>query len=197
MDARLIMGLASGLDPWQSRLMRCSLEFHPDTPCQAVTAIEVEVSRPGEGQLVLEYRVIGEIEALKVPTLGPPERTNELWRHTCFEIFVREGERAAYGEFNFSPSTRWAAYSFTGTRTGMTDIAMSGPGIASSVEHGVFTLHASIEGSFCGPLRLAISAVIEDKDGAVSYWALTHPASRPDFHHPAGFVLDLPAPERT
>jgi hypothetical protein len=42
------------------------------------------------------------------------------------------------------------------------------------------------------PLRLAITAVIEDSQGALSYWALAHPASRPDFHHHNGFVLELP-----
>jgi hypothetical protein len=27
--------------------------------------------------------------------------------------------------------------------------------------------------------------------GALSYWALRHPPGKPDFHHPAGFALEL------
>jgi hypothetical protein len=39
--------------------------------------------------------------------------------------------------------------------------------------------------------RAAVSAVIEQHDGAISYWALAHPAGKPDFHHRDGFVLKL------
>jgi hypothetical protein len=33
--------------------------------------------------------------------------------------------------------------------------------------------------------------VIEDDQGRISYWALAHPASKPDFHHRDGFALVL------
>ncbi len=44
----------------------------------------------------------------------------------------------------------------------------------------------------CHALRLALSAVIEETDGRLSYWALAHPAAKPDFHHAEAFVLSLP-----
>jgi hypothetical protein len=44
-----------------------------------------------------------------------------------------------------------------------------------------------------GPWLAAITAVIEEADGTKSYWALAHPAEKPDFHHPDGFTLQLPA----
>ncbi len=37
--------------------------------------------------------------------------------------------------------------------------------------------------------RLALSAVIEEVRGRLSYWALTHPSQKPDFHHEAGFLV--------
>ncbi|MDF7777123.1 DOMON-like domain-containing protein [Sphingomonas sp. AOB5] len=43
--------------------------------------------------------------------------------------------------------------------------------------------------------EMGISAVIEEADGTKSYWALKHPAGKPDFHHPDCFALELPAPE--
>jgi len=39
--------------------------------------------------------------------------------------------------------------------------------------------------------EFALSAVIEDDDGAFSYWALRHPPGKPDFHHPDAFALML------
>jgi len=37
--------------------------------------------------------------------------------------------------------------------------------------------------------------LIEETNGAKSYWALAHAPGKPDFHHPDAFALDLPAPE--
>ena len=44
--------------------------------------------------------------------------------------------------------------------------------------------------------RAGLSAVIQAADGAISYWALAHPPGDADFHHPAGFALDVSAPPR-
>ena len=40
-------------------------------------------------------------------------------------------------------------------------------------------------------LRVALSAVIEDESGHISYWALKHAPDKPDFHHAAGFILEV------
>ena len=45
------------------------------------------------------------------------------------------------------------------------------------------------------PLRIALSAVIEEIDGTKSYWALRHPPGPPDFHHRDCFALTLGAPD--
>jgi hypothetical protein len=39
--------------------------------------------------------------------------------------------------------------------------------------------------------RLGLSAVLEEADGGKSYWALTHPHGKPDFHHADCFALEL------
>jgi hypothetical protein len=33
--------------------------------------------------------------------------------------------------------------------------------------------------------------VIEEKNGALSYWALRHPAGKPDFHRRSAFAMEL------
>ena len=40
---------------------------------------------------------------------------------------------------------------------------------------------------------LGLSAVIEDKAGEISYWALAHPEGAPDFHHGDCFALQITA----
>src|SRR5882724_3177957 len=98
--------------------MHQALRLHPDSRCTAVTSIDVEVARPHPGHLLLRYVVAGRIGDLRLPPVVAPARADELWRHTCFEAFVRPSPSAAYTEFNFAPSTQWAAYRFDGYRSG-------------------------------------------------------------------------------
>jgi hypothetical protein len=40
--------------------------------------------------------------------------------------------------------------------------------------------------------QLGLSAVLEEKDGTKSYWALAHPGEKPDFHDAGCFAAHLP-----
>jgi len=178
--------------------MRAILRPHPDWPPEAVRSIAVEVVRPRPGLLSLRYLVEAEPGALAVPLPAEPARTDELWKHTCFEAFVRAPDASAYAELNLAPSGQWAAYAFDRPREGMRDADAPAPAIAWTPE--ALTLDASADLSMidvldaAGPWRLALTAVIEETSGAKSYWALAHPPGRPDFHAPDGFTLTLPGP---
>ncbi|MBS0385222.1 MAG: DOMON-like domain-containing protein [Proteobacteria bacterium] len=178
--------------------MRVSLTPHPDTPCAAVTRLSVDVVRDRRGRLILSY--VGEIasETLLLPTPVAPDRTDGLWRHTCFEMFVRISDQA-YVEVNLSPSTQWAAYIFDDYREGMSVLEIMTPRIMTTGGRPPrYELRASVDLSSIPALaaakswQLALTAVIEETDGAKSYWALKHPPGKPDFHHVDGFALELP-----
>ena len=70
--------------------MRWTLKQHPDSRASAVTRIEVEVGRPSANQLRLRYAVSGAPDLILVPAPADPERTDQLWRSTCFEAFARQ-----------------------------------------------------------------------------------------------------------
>jgi hypothetical protein len=163
-----------------------------------VRRIDVEISAAPDGALRLRYFVDGDVSRIAVPPTAPPHATDGLWRHTCFEAFVAGQGSAAYCEFNFSPSTQWAVYGFTGYREGMAPLEhVLAPQVATSVTDDRIALEARVSratllGLPGGPtLRLGLAAVIERTDGGVSHWALAHPGGRPDFHDPAGFVLTI------
>ena len=126
--------------------MRQALRLHPDSLCSAVTRIEVDVARPRVGSLLLFYVVIGKIDDLRMPPEVTAARTDELWRHTCFEAFVGSSGDAAYYEFNCAPSTQWAAYRFDSYRSGMrVATEISAPRIEIAI--GCWALHvASLAG---------------------------------------------------
>ncbi|MEB3264615.1 MAG: hypothetical protein VKJ66_09615 [Synechococcus sp.] len=41
------------------------------------------------------------------------------------------------------------------------------------------------------PLRIGVTAVLEDRRGGISYWALAHTGPEPDFHRRDSFLLRL------
>ena len=174
--------------------MRHTLRLHPDSLCAAATRIEVDVARPRPGSLVLSYVVSGRISDLRMPPVVAAARADELWRHTCFEAFVRPSADPGYYEFNFSPSTQWAAYRFDSYRSGMrvaTEIAAPRIEVRSTAE--CYTLQAALEfdGLSSPPWRLGLSAVLEETNGRKSYWALAHPPGKADFHHSDCFTLEF------
>lgn len=174
--------------------MRQSLILHPDSRCATVTSIAVEVARSRPGRLTLHYLVTGKIGDLRLPPVVAPARANELWRQTCFEAFVRAPGDGGYSEFNFSPSTQWAAYRFNGYRDCMTVAdEVPAPRIDVISRDSRFELRVALDGlPGDAPWRLGLSAVIEEASGAKSYWALAHPPGHADFHHADCFALELP-----
>jgi len=150
----------------------------------------------GQGALRLQYRLRGDLMGVTVPAAGTPARRDELWRHTCFELFVRRVAQGSYAEFNFSPSGEWAAYRFDAYRQGMRVLELAAsPAIEAQREAGMLEVQAQVVLPAPwerGPaLQLAVSAVVEACDGTLSYWSLAHPLGKPDFHHGDGFVVDL------
>jgi hypothetical protein len=163
-----------------------------------VEDLDVQVTHQPEQKLTLVFRLTGELYALQLPEARPATRTDGLWRHTCFEAFIGHAGASEYWEYNFSPSGAWAAYHFSGYREGMAPL-MKGvpPVLRSHVGEETLELEATLDLSWMARsdsdvgLRLGLAAVIEDRARGISYWALKHPAEKPDFHHADGFAIDL------
>lgn len=162
----------------------------------AVRGIDGGVRKGRSGELIFQYALRGEVSRVRVPAVQQvPARADGLWKHTCFEAFIADPALPGYHEINFSPSRQWAAYRFSGYREGMTPADVT---VAPAIDVRRFddrleleaTLHlASLHSA--PTLKLALTAVVEDESGTLSYWALRHAPGNPDFHHPHGFVLEL------
>ena len=174
---------------------------HAETRQDAVRQVDARVRRGGDGTLALTFGLAGDLSRLRIPRAGERRRGRDLWRHTCFEVFVARDGDTAYHEFNVSPSCEWAVYAFRSYRDGgpLDDDRMA-PSIVVRREGGRLELDALValdrlsSSHRHDALRLALSAVLEADDGMLSYWALHHPPGSPDFHHAEGFVLRLEGP---
>jgi len=185
-----------------------------------VRALEAHVDWQDDGLLRFQYTLDAEPGRIQVPGRRAPRQADELWKHTCFEAFVALAAggvqdasiaprpvaatpvtHAGYRELNFAPSTEWAAYAFDGYRTGMVQVTMQPPPdirveasagrLHVSARVDLRTLFARDERAPRPTLRVALAAVIEDDGGTITYWALKHAPTKPDFHHPAGFILEV------
>jgi hypothetical protein len=171
---------------------------HPATLPGPVRSLVAAAGR-SDGGLHLRFTLDADLARLRVPSPVSPARADSLWHHTCFEAFVAVRDAPAYCEFNFAPSGEWSAYAFSGYREDMSAPALqSQPQLHWRRDERSLGLEArlALDGLLPDPrepLRLALAAVVEDESGTIGYWALRHPAGKPDFHHPAGFVLELPA----
>ena len=146
--------------------------------------------------MLIKFTVDGS-KTLQLPEWVPSLRRDGLWQSTCFEMFLMRDD-GRYFEFNLSPSSEWAIYTFDSYRNGMRPLEVDiPPQIEITESVSAFSLEADVDlGQIpLEKLALALSAVIEETGGHKSYWALAHPPGKPDFHHPACFAATLPAPE--
>jgi hypothetical protein len=206
--------------------LRLSLHRHPDTPCGPLTAVEVELARIGPMKLALRYvlrgaahkvrmeppagsadplwmhtcfeaflRVAGEEEYLEFNLA--PSGDWSAWRFRRY----REGMEAAPGlEVSILGAERRCKPMEAEQRArlkeaGFDTLERFEPNFASL--KAAVTLDPAMSLFLDRPWQLGLSAVIEENNGRISYWALAHPPGKPDFHHPDCFRLELPAAKPT
>ncbi|MCB2088918.1 MAG: DOMON-like domain-containing protein [Sphingomonadaceae bacterium] len=167
-----------------------SLTLHPDCTPGPVRSVQANIE-PSQGGCTVRFILRGDITRLKIPGFMPPGRADELWQTTCCEMFWQHEGASAYREFNLSPSSQWACYDFTGRREGRSGGEVSAIAIAHAHNGEELTLHASIGAELLLPARVALTAVIELKDGMKQYWSLAFGDGEPDFHDPACRSLKL------
>ena len=143
---------------------------------------------------VAKFSLEGDTTALRIPRLQAEiahgQRKDGLWRTTCFEIFWQTEGHIGYHEFNLSPSTDWAAYSFGGYRG---DPAPK-PAVINTVsgeDRNSMMLVSEIESELMLPARIGLACVLQYNDGTTQHWALQHREERPDFHASETRILEL------
>lgn len=174
-----------------------ALVGHTSTNGDATRGIDAR-AQVEEAGIVFRYVLRAEFPRVRIPPAKPAERADGLWEHTCFEAFIKAPGAACYYELNFAPSRQWAAYRFNAYRE---DISSADLGASPEISVRRFADRLELDASVrlndlvilqgAPRLQVALSAVIEEESGTLSYWALRHAPGRADFHHPDGFALEL------
>jgi hypothetical protein len=147
--------------------------------------------------LAIRYALLGRLADLAIPApAAVPARRYALWEETCFEFFLGLKDSPRYWEFNLSPAGDWNVYRFTAYRQGMEEE----PAITAlplTVQRESDSLSLALELDLDAivranqPLEVAVSAVIKQRNGEVTYWALTHRGPQADFHCRDRFIIAL------
>ena len=147
--------------------------------------------------LAVSFELLGNMEELAMPLeADTPARKRDLWEETCLELFLGVKDSPSYWEFNLSPAGHWNVFRFVAYRDGMQE-EDAFPSLPFRVQNlaGSFLLNLEIDLDRIiqagQPLDAGISAVVKKRDGEVSYWSLTHPGPRPDFHRRDSFIIKL------
>lgn len=123
-------------------------------------------------------------------------RRDELWKTTCFEFFLKRPNEAYYVEGNLSSQGDWAFYEFESYRQpAIFHSEIFAPDfVVEEQQSFLISARWNLSGTpLIGAKELLVSpsAVIEAAGGSLSYWAVTHSQSKPDFHHPEQFVTSI------
>ncbi len=174
-----------------------ALLAHPGFAPSAVTGIEARIIGRDAQWLRVRWRIEG-AQHLVAPAFAGKGRADELWKTTCFELFLKPLGGEAYCEINLSPSERWNAYDFTGYRAGMAERPFPREPectLRQGSSFAIFDAAIPVAGLPDGDCAMGLCAVIEETTGAKSYWALAHREGDPDFHALACFAAALAAPD--
>lgn len=175
---------------------RIALIAHDATQSAVVQELQAHVTLTRPDVLSLRYSLRGDLSRTRVAVAGTelPGRTDGLWKHTCFEAFIRpDPSQDEYYELNFSAAKQWAAYRFTAYRAGMAPLELPGaPEISVRQTLQNLELEVAVKLPFeLSRPAIAVAAVVEEDSGRLCYWSARHPPGKPDFHHADGYVIEL------
>jgi hypothetical protein len=147
--------------------------------------------------LTIHYLAQGEIENILLPTPASPLRKHDLWKATCFELFLAVKGRPEYWEFNLSSSGDWNVYAMDAYRqvNMREEAAFTQLPFEFKKTDEELVLDISVDLSpILHPdqiLQIGITSIIQMQDGNETYWALTHPSAQADFHLRESFLVNL------
>ncbi|WP_324827440.1 hypothetical protein [Qipengyuania zhejiangensis] len=166
-----------------------NLVLHPHCAAGPIESVEGAIEPTADG-CSASFRLIGDIARILVPEESEPERMDNLWKTTCFEIFWQPEGGEYYREFNLSPSRRWACYDFDAFRLNSRD-APAKVDITCRHDATELVLEATVHSQLPVPAAVALNAIVEDKSGNIQFWALAFEDGKPEFHSTVCRALHL------
>ena len=118
-------------------------------------------------------------------------RKHELWKHTCFELFISSKGSESYYECNVNTKGEWNMYHFDSYRMPQPPTETEAYRVVSiECKEGEITAVIRSRDELPSVLDCALTAVIVTTHGE-SFYALAHKGEKPDFHIRESFVMEV------
>ena len=179
-------------------MAKYNLNSYDQNKAPAIT-IDCELNTTPES-VFISYKLQGALSCLDLGSGQPHHaRVMKLWEKSCFELFIKNADNN-YIEFNFSPEFEFNCFYFVSAGDKLVEYSrMDSVKIDILLSLDVFHLIAELdkkkfpESFFLNKtdLKAGITSVIKEKSGNLSYWALSHQDTRPNFHDFKSFAATL------
>jgi len=149
-----------------------------------------------DNQLTIKYQLIGTSNIIVPHKADLPLREFDLWEHTCCEFFLGLKGDSKYWEFNLSPAGHWNVFRFLEYRQNIAEeTAFDTLPFQVMQQNDYVQVSLNIDLSkIIKPeqsIEVGVTAVVEDRQNQLSYWALNHPGKEADFHLRDSFTIAL------
>ena len=179
----------------------------PFTVAGSVERKLADLSERKLATLHFAFQLEGDLTSLDVPLSQVSKsrsQKDELWKATCFEIFLSRPGDLSYFEFNFSPTGDFAVYTFDDYRSDMQPLKqLVQPKFKFERGSDFYRITGAIGDAHDDPrfkrllaepkLEASMTAVIKPLpgQGETTFWALAHAGKKADFHLRSSFGLSL------
>ena len=144
-----------------------------------------------QNTLYLKYIISGNISKIK---LAPTKQSNDLWKNTCFELFLSNKNISEYLEFNWSPNGQCNTYKFNDYREKANQDIYERSDFIVKKENNNIIFESKILLNKYNPyiyldinnLLMGMSVIIETN--TLDYWSNQHLHNRPDFHNKNSYL---------
>ena len=152
-------------------------------------SVDCELNTTAES-IFISFKLQGELSSIDLGEGIPHHaRVMKLWEKSCFEFFIKNAH-GNYLEFNFSPEFEWKCFYFIKKGDALAEYSKMDQikqDVLLSLD--VFHLIARLDKKkfpelflINAELKAGITCVIKEKNNNLSYWALSHHDTRPNFH---------------
>jgi len=137
-------------------------------------------------QVFLTFTVSGVLENYIFSEKIKEKRAHELWKETCFELFLANSKEKGYYELNISPSMEWNFYYLHKYRAKVKEVEDISLTIDSYIKDNNYIINVNMESKYLNfeDLNLYnIAAILLNKKEKRTFWALNSTNLTPDFHN--------------
>ena len=137
-----------------------------------------------KSSLKVEFKIFGVVEYYIFEKEKSLRRAHELWRATCFELFLANSKKEEYLEINFAPSKAWNVYFLKAYRAEVEELELlSEAKITNHYREHFYSISFELDGIELDEFdSYNATAILLKKEKVRTFWSLKEMREKPDFH---------------